>query len=232
MATRRGFTLIELIVMVVVLLVLLGFLFGYAVRAAREKARRLHCSNSQCQISLAMIQYAGDHDDAFMPLVDAAGNEVPAVAKDGTLPARSAFAVLLKQGYLTTNIVFICPASADRIPAHFPTDYKNAALKDLVLQESECSYGWDPTKNHTADATCAILADKPSKDVSKVNEGTPANNSDNHGKAGQTVSYNTGIWKWSATPKPEAGDDPDIYTGSTAPGKEYWKSTWDAKIIR
>jgi type II secretory pathway pseudopilin PulG len=231
MTTRRGFTLIELIVMVVVMVVLLGFLFGYAIRAARQKRMIAVCMQNHRQIGLAMIQYAGDHDDAFMPLVDAAGNEVPAVAKDGTLspePARSAFAALLKQGYLTTNIVFICPASGDRIPEHFPTNYKNAALKDLVLKESECSFGWDPTKNHTADATCAIIADKPPKDVSKANEGTPANNSNNHEKTGQCVFYNDGHVKWGTTPRPDAGDDLDIYTG--APG--YEKSTTDAKIIR
>ena len=235
MSHRRGFTLIELMAMVVVMVLLLGFLFGYAIRAARQKRDRAYCMKCHRQIGLAMIQYAGDHDDAFMPLVDAAGSEVPALGTNGTIslePARSAFAVLLKQGYLTTTQVFICLASGDRVPEHFPTDYKNAPLKDLLLKESECSFGWDPTKNHSVDACCAIIADKPSKDVSKADEGTHKNNSDNHGKAGQCVFYNDGHVKWGSTPAPDAGNDPDIYTGSAAPGSQYWKSTWDAKVIR
>ena len=200
-------------------------------------ARRAACMNNARQIGLAMLQYAADHDDHFMPLVDAEGKECPVVfTKDGEpcwdlaalrQPARSGFAVLLKEGYLTTTKVFICPNSKDRMPPYaFPTDFHAANLKDLILGENNCSYGWDPTKKHTVDATCAILADKPRKTPGA--EGTYENNSENHLGEGQNVFYNDGHVKWGTTPRPDAGDDPDIYTG--APG--YEKSNTDAKIIR
>jgi len=225
---------------VLILLIMAGSML-VARAKAQEAARRASCMGSICQIRMAMLQYADDHDNRFMPLVDIEGKVCPVVFdRDGAerwdtevlrQHARSGFALLLKEGYLTTTMVFICPSSGDRMPPDtFPTDFEAAPLKDLLLGENNCSYGWDPTKKHTADATCAILAEKPRKTPGK--EGTVANNSQNHNDKGQNISYNDGHVKWATTPKPDAGDDPDIYTGSVEPGKEYWKSTWDAKIIR
>ncbi len=235
MRRLRAFTLIELIVMVVIVVMLAGA-FGLAVRArarAERTAGRAYCMNNVRQIGLAMIQYAGDNDDAFMPLVDAAGNKVPAVDNAGvvsSLPARTGFVVLLNEGYLTTTKVFISRGCGDQVNDAFPSDYKNATLAQLAaaLGENNCSYGWDPTKKHSADATCAIIADKPSPNVSAAGEGTTRNNSDNHGGYLQCVMYNDGHVKFAWTPRPDAGDDPDIYTG----GPGYERSNTDAKIIR
>ncbi|HUW55178.1 MAG TPA: DUF1559 domain-containing protein [Planctomycetota bacterium] len=231
MRSGRGFTLIELLVMIVAVGVLCAVLFMHLV-PARESARRCSCMSNTRQIGLAMTQYAGEHDDRFPPLVDAGGNTVPAVDNEGrisALPARTAFAVLLKESYLTTTKVFVCPSSRDVYAGDdFPEDYRTARLQDLVLPEKSCSYGWDPTKTFGAYAACAILADNPSKHVSASNEGTAKNNTDNHRKAGQNIWYNDGHVKWATTSTPDAGEDPDIYLGD--PG--YEKSTTDAKIIR
>ena len=235
MNNRKAFTLVELVILVVVLVVLVVVLFVH-VRRARWANIQVYSMKCHRQIGLTMIQYAGDHNDAFPSLVDANGNEVPAVAADGTIskePARSGFAILLKKGYLTTALIFVNPGTGDQVPRNFRPNFKNARLQDLILKEDECSFGWDPTKTHAADAACAIIADKPSKDVSKANEGTAKNNSDNHGKRGQCVFYNDGHTKWQTTPvpdywDPDGGNDPDIYTG----GRGYERSNTDAKIIR
>jgi hypothetical protein len=193
-----------------------------------------YCLNNQRQIGLAMFQYANDHDDNFMPLVDADGNKVKVSDNYevlSRLPARSGFAVLLKEHYLVATKVFIDPFSGDHLPTRLPksfVDFSKFPLKELLLKEDECSFGWDPTKTRSVDTTCAILADKPSVDVSLANEGTAKNNSDNHRKLGQGVFYNDGHVKWQRTPVPDAGDDPDIYTG----GPGYQQSPTDAKIIR
>jgi len=152
--------------------------------------------------------------------VDSAGRIVPNV------PARSAYALLLKEGYLTTIKVFVCPSSRDTVDQSFSYDFKNADLDELILDDEHCSYGWDPTKKHSADATCAIIADKPRETAG--DEGDPNNNSENHSEEGQNVFYNDGHVKWGTTPRPDAGEDPDIYLG--APGYEL--SNTDAKIIR
>ncbi len=228
-----GFMIALLVIAAVVALFGVFLLIGRG--RAHEAARRTGCMGNHRHIGLALIQYAEDHDGNFPPLVDASGREVPAVDDTtgvSSLPARSAFVVLLKEGYLTSPRVFTCRSSGERLKPDWysPKDYRSCTLAELVagLGAENCSYGWDPTKSRRADATCAILADKPPRGVSKGGDGSPEHNSPNHGGEGQNVFYNDGHAKWSTTPQPDGGDDPDIYTG--APG--YEKSTTDAKIIR
>ncbi|GAJ16356.1 unnamed protein product, partial [marine sediment metagenome] len=94
-----------------------------------------------------------------------------------TQDARTAFAVLLKKAYLTTTKVFICPSSFDEVPRFdFPRDFRNADLNELILGDDQCSYGWDPTKRNSANANCALIADRPPGYVSTVFKGTARNN--------------------------------------------------------
>ena len=58
--TRRGFTLVELLVVITIIGMLIALLMP-AVQAARERARYAKCSNHQKQLALAALNYESTH---------------------------------------------------------------------------------------------------------------------------------------------------------------------------
>src|SRR2546422_10100149 len=65
MRTRRGFTLIEPLVVIAIIAILAAILFPVFAQA-REKARAASCLSNVKQLGLGIAMYTQDHDD-FMP---------------------------------------------------------------------------------------------------------------------------------------------------------------------
>ena len=85
--TRKGFTLIELSVVIGIFLVMIGILAPF-VQMARARANRINCAINLRKISLGLHAYAVDRDDVFPPNL-----------------------TVLYPNYVDDEKVFDCPAS-------------------------------------------------------------------------------------------------------------------------
>lgn len=64
LSPRRGFTVIELLVVITIIAILAAILFPVFGRA-RENARRRSCLSNLKQMGLAILQYTQDYDERF-----------------------------------------------------------------------------------------------------------------------------------------------------------------------
>src|SRR2546421_7557220 len=90
---RRGFTLVELLVVMAIIGVSVALLLP-AVQAARESARRTQCSNALHQFGLALHQYA-DTFKVFPPRRGGSTGSNDAARLTGNFDRLSAFVPLL-----------------------------------------------------------------------------------------------------------------------------------------
>src|SRR5437763_15790418 len=70
LARQRGFTLIEMLVVISIIAILASILFPVFAQA-REKARAAACLSNQKQIAMAFAMYSQDFDEVYPPAVDA-----------------------------------------------------------------------------------------------------------------------------------------------------------------
>lgn len=137
---KRGFSLVELLVVIALIALLAGILFP-VFAAAGSQARQSSCASNLKQIGLALVQYAQDHDETMPPT---RRNDTGTT----TNPTRNTWYNLL-QPYIKNTNVFRCAgalrtnASADAyyLPVRgYPVSYGyNNALHERNLATIETS---------------------------------------------------------------------------------------------
>lgn len=114
---RKGFTLVELLVVIGIIALLISILLPSLTRA-RQSANKVACLSNQRQIAMAVRMFANDHKDYLPGSGYATGEGVgqyiatgsPLAARDPNNAARTPESSLVKLGYLPRDSsVFQCP---------------------------------------------------------------------------------------------------------------------------
>ena len=128
-ATQRGFSLLELLVVLAVTVVLTSLMFP-ALSAVRENAHRVVCSSNLRQIGMSMAMYAMDYGDSipFSQFSDEAGQKQEMMAAhvgDGDPRRFDGIGLLYLKGYCKDAACFYCPSHAGAHPfERYERDYR------------------------------------------------------------------------------------------------------------
>lgn len=109
---NRGFTLIEVLIVIAIIAILAAILFPVFI-AARENARQSYCLNNMRELGMAFLNYADDSNGllpgaALSSRNIAAGQWVPPTIVNITSPCYVERGVIYR--YLKNTKVYVCPS--------------------------------------------------------------------------------------------------------------------------
>ena len=127
-ATRTGFTLVELLIVIAIVAVLVSILFS-VFAGAKENARRTACQSNLKQMALAMAQYVQDNNGVY-PVAGSVGME------DGKQEFFCWQYVIYP--YVQDEQIYYCPSTKG-------DDFESVGLhqKELWAQLLYTSYGYN-----------------------------------------------------------------------------------------
>src|SRR5277367_3392223 len=107
---KRGFTLVELLVVIGIIALLISILLP-SLNKARRQAATVQCASNMRQIALGLIQYIDDNKGAFPPAqINVDSTSPPTFYPDGFFWA----AELVHQNYVKAPNIFATPGSAQK----------------------------------------------------------------------------------------------------------------------
>ena len=178
---RRGFNLVELVVVLAVASVLTGLLLP-AMSRVRENLNRIICSSNLRQLGMSVVSYAGDfnerlpytvllEDDFYQP------QELMAVHLGGDPAGWDGLGLLYSKNYCTAPGVFYCPSHTGDYPSErYQGMWESAGSEPIYSNYHYAGHlEWDDRSVRRIDDARLVIATDGLRTTRDINHGTGMN---------------------------------------------------------